>query len=108
MRTLSFVVDRQIIKRDSKCDFKDLVSGTRGYICFQFSFSKDWEGTKKAISFLNKDGSEIDAGLLDESGSYSISDRIASKTEITFKLYGVKDNFKILTSPCTIYQKEGS
>lgn len=107
MRTLSFVVDRQKIKRDSKCDFKDLVSGTKRYIRFHFSFSEDWSNTKKGIQFLSDSGEEIDAFLLDETDSYLLSDKISAMTKITFKLYGVKDDFKILTAPYTIYQKEG-
>lgn len=107
MRTLSFIVDKQKIKRDPGCDFRDLVSGTKNYICFHFSFSEDWNKTKKAIQFLSESGEEIDAVLLDETDSCLISDKISSLTKITFRLYGIKEDFKILTSLYEVYQRKG-
>lgn len=51
MRTLKFIVNRQIIEKDPKCDFSDLVPGSSGYLQAKFSFSPEWNKCVKVAKF---------------------------------------------------------
>ena len=42
MRTLTFVADKQVLRKQG--DFSGLVMGTSGYLRAQFTFSGDWTG----------------------------------------------------------------
>lgn len=107
MRTLEFILDKQILRKDPKCDYRNLILGTKGYLSFHFSFSKDWDGCNKAIQFLDKNDHEIDAFLLDDSDSITIPDEIAALQAISFRVHGVKNGYLIISSVITVYQKEG-
>ena len=55
MRTLKFVVDKQIIKQNPDCDFSGLVPGTDGYLQAEFSFSRAARSKKTvALDFFFK------------------------------------------------------
>lgn len=54
MRILEFVAEGQTLKRDPRCDFAGIVSGSRGYLYACFHFSKDWNGCKKVAVFTCK------------------------------------------------------
>lgn len=54
MRILEFVAEGQTLKRDPRCDFAGIVSGSRGYLYACFHFSKDWAGCKKVAVFTGK------------------------------------------------------
>lgn len=58
MQTLKFIVEGQIIRRDPRCDFTDLVPGTEGYIQAEFSFSKEWLNSPKVVAFYSRLGKE--------------------------------------------------
>ena len=51
MRTLKFKVTNQHIQKDPDCSFYGLVSGSKGYLRAEFSFTPDWDGCVKAASF---------------------------------------------------------
>lgn len=51
MRILKFIITDQSIQKDPDCDFSGIVSGTKGYLYAQFSFSKEWEGCRVAAVF---------------------------------------------------------
>lgn len=51
MRILKFIVDKQIITPDPKCDFSGLVPGTNGYLKAEFIFSEEWKECSKAAIF---------------------------------------------------------
>lgn len=51
MRTLTFIVSGQNIKKDPSCDFGGLVAGTRGYLQARFVFGQEWAGCRKAAVF---------------------------------------------------------
>lgn len=49
-RELRFIVDGQSIKKDPRCDFSGIVSGTKNYLVAVFSFSKDWKDIKMKVA----------------------------------------------------------
>lgn len=60
MRTLKFIVDKQIIKADPSCDFSGLVPGSERYLRAEFSFSSDWDGCAKVAAFYSRLGLEYE------------------------------------------------
>lgn len=53
MRTLDFVVNEQVLTKDSSCDFSNIVSGTKGYLEARFKFNRLWDGFGKVAVFVN-------------------------------------------------------
>ena len=51
MRTLKFIVHDQIVEKDPKCDFDNLVPGTEGYLRAVFSFSPEWDDCVRVAAF---------------------------------------------------------
>lgn len=51
MRVLKFNVDQQLIKKDPRCDFSNIVKGSQNYLYAKFSFGDGWRGCKAAASF---------------------------------------------------------
>lgn len=54
MRVLEFVAEGQTLKRDPRCDFAGIVSGSKGYLHACFHFCKEWKGCKKVAVFSCK------------------------------------------------------
>ena len=67
MRTLKFIVDGQIIKKDTSCDFSGLVVGCKELYA-EFSFSPEWRDKKKAATFW-KLGREFPVALYEKDGN---------------------------------------
>lgn len=44
-------MDGQNLKADPSCDFKNIVSGTKGYLRTEFSFGREWNGLVKVAEF---------------------------------------------------------
>lgn len=51
MRLLEFIIKGQSIKRNTRCNFGNIVKGTRGYLKCVFSFDSDWDGCRKLAKF---------------------------------------------------------
>lgn len=74
MRLLVFNVDSQRIQKDPSCDFSNIVAGTNNYLRAKFTFSDEWRGCVKAVSFwrgekeyavlLNNDECDIPSEVL--------------------------------------------
>lgn len=48
MRTLKFNVNGQILRADSKCDFENIVAGSKNYLIAEFNFNAEWLPYKKS------------------------------------------------------------
>lgn len=102
MRTLNFIVDKQIITKSPGCDFTGLVAGTRGYLRAHFSFSADWSSYRKVAVFTCDAGeypSPIVGGMCDVPDEAAASD--------SFKVHVVGkhgDNF-IKSGRTTVVQR---
>ena len=53
MRVLKFNVTGQILKADNKCDFDNIVAGSKNYLIADFTFDDEWSKYKKVAVFLN-------------------------------------------------------
>ena len=53
MRILKFAVNGQILKMDPKCDFDNIVAGSKNYLVAQFNFNSEWDQYRKVAVFIN-------------------------------------------------------
>ena len=53
MRVLKVNVTGQILKADNKCDFDNIVAGTKHYLIAEFTFDNEWSKYKKVAVFVN-------------------------------------------------------
>ena len=100
MRTLKFIIEDQIIKKDPNCDFSNLVPGTEGYIRAEFSFSNDWAGCKKVAAFYAILGHEDGKTCL-------IPKEALQKEKFSIRVIGRAKNLKIITGKIIVIQDGG-
>lgn len=104
MRTLVFEVRNQKLDRSVDCDFKEIVSGTEGYLQAQFIFYGDaWKKCKIAASFWV--GEDEHAVLLDKNGVCMIPIAALMNKYFRVSLTGVKTDYKITTNKVKIKQE---
>lgn len=98
MKVLDFTIVGQTIKREPRCDFSGLVTGSRGYLYARFHFSADWTGCKKVAIFsgypvpLVRNVCEIPAEALTE-------------TTVRVRVVGRRPGFEISTDTVAFLQK---
>lgn len=107
MRTLKFIVDKQVITQDPDCDFDDLVPGTEGFLQAEFSFSPEWDGCVKVATFHSVMGKEYTPqGLV--SGKYCmIPAEALKKKKFMVGVAGKKRGYKLTTNKVTVTQDGG-
>ena len=100
MRTLTFIVDKQMVTKQG--DFGGLIAGTKGYLHAWFRFSADWSGTRKVAVFTCSTG---EYPVLIVGGTCAIPDEVAAC--LTFKVYvvGRKNGQDITSSRVTVIQR---
>lgn len=100
MRTLNFMVDKQILRK--RGDFSGLVAGSHGYLLAQFSFSSDWSGYRK-VAVFRCNGAEYPVLL--SGNSCSVPDEAAA--EQTFKVYvvGKRGDSQLRSGHVTVIQR---
>ena len=107
MRTLKFIVDKQIIRQDPECDFTGLVPGTDGYLEADFSFSPEWNGCSKAVSFYTAMGNECPPRLLKDGKTCMIPTEALRGRAFKIKVFGKKQDFAITTDKIVVLQNGG-
>ena len=104
MRILRFIINDQIIKRDSNCDFSNLVPGTEGYIQAEFIFSSDWNNTIRVAAFYSMTGQEYEPQVLKDGKTCMIPAEALKQHSFKIQLIGKKNNFKIITNKVVVHQ----
>lgn len=102
MRILKFKVSKQVLESDG--DFNDLVSGTKGYLSAQFTFSEEWDDCTKVASFFDRKGVEHARYVKEcmcEIPPEALTDRY-----FRLKVVGAKKDYRITTNKLKITQKE--
>lgn len=107
MRTLKFIVDKQIIKKDESCDFEGLVPGTEGYLKAQFSFSKEWNGCVKVAGFYSNTGVEYEPQPLDSNNSCTIPAEALKRQSFNIRVLGKREGYMLTTNKVNIMQNGG-
>lgn len=108
MRTLKFIVDGQSITKDPKCDFSGIISGTKGYLQAEFSFSKEWDRCAKVAAFYSNLGKEYSPQVLKDGCSCIIPSEALEKNVFKIRVIGQNDEYRITTDKVTVHQKGGS
>lgn len=103
MRTLEFVVEGQLIKKKTSCDFSNIVAGSVGYLKAKFHFSTEWMGCKKAASFW-ADGNEYSV-LLDTFNTCTIPPQALTGERFLVSVTGAKSDYKIKTTKTKVRQE---
>lgn len=107
MRTLRFIVDKQIIKRDPNCDFNDLIPGTEGYLKAEFSFSSEWKDCVKVAAFWSAMGKEYPPQLLKDGKTCMIPAEALVKKTFKVQVIGKREGFKLTTNKVVVNQNGG-
>lgn len=105
MRTLKFIVDKQNIKEDPKCNFDGLVPGTEGYLRAEFSFSSEWRGFVKVVGFYSRLGTEYEPQVLDEKNGCTIPAEALAGRYFSIRVIGKKDDLKMVTNKLLVCQR---
>lgn len=106
MRTLSFIVDGQIIKQNPECNFSDIVPGSSGYLIAKFKFSNDWDNTIKAAIFQNGEN-ESYPEILKDGSSCIIPSEVLINKQFTISVLGKNEKIKITTNKVKVVQNGG-
>lgn len=107
MRTLRFIVDRQIIKPDPNCDFSNLIPGSEGYLQAEFSFSPEWKGTVRVIGFYSMLGKEYPPQILEDGKTCVIPAEALANRKFKLRAVGSKAGLKITTNKVVVNQDGG-
>ena len=107
MRTLKFIVDKQIIEQDPSCDFTNLVPGTEGYLEAEFTFSKEWNGTTKIVGFYSMMGTEYPARILKNGKTCVIPAEALKRHTFKMQVFGRKGDMTLTTNRLIINQDGG-
>lgn len=107
MRTLKFIVDKQIITKDPKCDFEGLVPGTAGYLQAEFSFSSEWAGYAKVAAFYSPMGREFTPQILADGKTCMIPEEATKKGSFQIKVIGQKGDYRIESNKILVKQNGG-
>lgn len=106
MRTLSFIVDGQIIKQDPECDFSNLIPGTTGYLKAKFIFSKEWDNTAKVAAFW-RNGQECPPQILKDGQTCIIPQEALTSRRFKISLLGKNEKIKLTTNKIEVVQNGG-
>lgn len=107
MRTLKFIVDKQIIRQDPNCDFSDLVPGTEGYLQAEFSFSPEWSGCTKIAAFWTVFGEELPPQILKDGKTCMIPAEATERKTFGIQVIGKKKNVRLTTNKTKVNQNGG-
>ena len=108
MRTLKFIVDKQIITQDPSCDFENLVPGTEGYLQAEFDFSPEWKHCVKVAAFWSVLGREYQPQVLKDGATCMIPAEALAKKKFMVSVVGQSKTRKMTTNKLTIVQDGGN
>lgn len=106
MRTLKFIVDKQIIKEDPNCNFDNIVPGTAGYLKAEFSFSEEWDNTVKVVGFY-RNGNECPPQELKDGKSCTIPAEALKGRKFGIEILGKNNDVRLTTNMIEIVQNGG-
>lgn len=102
MRILDFIISKQNIECDPRCDFSGIASGTKGYLLARFRFSADWKGCKKVAVFSCR-GNDFPTAIIN--GMCIVPEAALVGSMVSVRVIGQKDNYKITTRTTSFLQE---
>lgn len=108
MRTLKFIVDDLILKKDPDCDFTGLVPGTEGYLKAEFDFNSTWDDCVKVIGFYSENGNrEYEPHILKDGKSCIIPSEALANKKFKIRVFGRNRTTKLITDSVIVTQNGG-
>ena len=109
MRTLKFIVNKQIITLDPSCDLSGLIPGSEGYLRAEFSFSSEWKNCVKVAAFYSFLGKEYQPQLLEDGKTCMITAEALKGRRFKVQVIGkdIDKDLKITTNKVTVCQNGG-
>lgn len=107
MRTLKFIVNKQIITLDPNCDLSGLIPGSEGYLQAEFSFSSEWKNCVKVAAFYSFLGKEYQPQLLKDGKRCMIPAEALKGRRFKVQVIGKDNDVKITTNKVTVCQNGG-
>ena len=107
MRTLSFIVEHDVIKQDPFCNFNGLFPAPNQKIQAHFAFSEEWTNIPKVVAFYSMLGKEFPPRLIDEENYCMIPPEALSLPTFKLQVLGNNQGKIIPTNTMTVYQKGG-
>ena len=104
MRILDFVVSKQKLRTDPRCDFSGIASGTRGYLYARFRFSADWKGCKR-VAVFSCNGREEPVAIVN--GMCEIPAAALVGKTVKVWVVGQKNDYRITTNDTSFEQATG-
>ena len=93
MRTIKFKVNQQRIRnKNSICH---VYKGTDNYLNLEFEFDENWDGCKKAISFIRPEKKEL--AMILNNDSIIVPSEAFGDTQLEFYIVGKNDDYRIET-----------
>lgn len=105
MRTLRFIVDKQRMRKDPKCDFGSIVAGSIGYLEAEFKVSSDWANCAMIAYFtgMTEDEAEYEPVT---NGKCKIPSNVLTGKAFTVQLIGtIGEDYKLVSTREIIMQK---
>lgn len=108
MKTLQFIVDKQLIKPDPNCqDFEDLVPGG-GDVKLIFLFSNEWRGYRRVAAFYSSMGKEYEPQILKNGMYCMVPAEALTKRVFKIRVFGRDSSSNnISTNKLTVRQTGG-
>lgn len=106
MRTLKFIVDKQLILKDPDCDFSGLIPGTDEWLKAEFSFSAEWDGFAKTILFWSPLGIPYPERALYDDGVCLIPEEATKMRIFKISVKGTKGEATLTTNKIAIIQDD--
>lgn len=101
MRILDFIVSKQKIECDPRCDFSGIAPGSKGYLHARFKFSADWRGYK-CVAVFSCRGKEYPAPI--KNGMCAIPDGALIGSTVSVMVIGRLDGNEVPTNTTSFQQ----
>lgn len=107
MRRIKFIVSKQIITLDPKCDISGLVPGSEEYLQAEFSFSPEWKKCVKVAAFYSILGREYTPQILKDGNTCVIPAEALKGRRFKVQVIGKDGDTKMTTNKVIVCQNGG-
>ena len=108
MRTLRFLVTKDIIAEDPSCDFTGLFPGPDQRITAEFIFSPEWDNRIKVAAFYSVLDTEYPPQIIDEENRCMIPPEALNSPAFRMQVLGSYYGLAFETNKLTVYQRGGN
>lgn len=102
MRILDFIVSKQKIECDPRCDFSGIASGSQGYLLARFRFSADWKNCKKVAVFSCR-GNDFPTAIIN--GMCLVPEQALVGSMVSVRVVGQRESYRITTTTTSFVQE---